>query len=104
MLGGIEPDMTSDRLEFFLDGRPVGFFERDEYPSRPGRYPYTPYRGEGHALLASALRRGETARCSFSMGRQQFSLAVVRDELVLDGPASRWFVDVSSVEDNDVAI
>ena len=94
--------MKSDRLEFYLEGKPVGFFEGDSYPSHPGRYPYSPYRGEGHALLASTLRRGETARCSFLRDRREFSLSVVRDELVLDGPASQWFVDVAEVGDDDV--
>ena len=54
------------RLDFFIDGKAIGCFLDEVYPARPGRYRYSPYRGEGHALMVAALQKGTAATCRFT--------------------------------------
>jgi hypothetical protein len=76
----------NQKLEFFLSGSPVGYFEGAEYPRTPGRYKYMPYRGPGHLGMIEAVRSGKHPRCSFvdSDGRQEFVVAGVPEYGVLD--------------------
>ena len=84
-----------DRLNFFFEGEPVGYFA-DGYPTSPGRYEYDPYRGEGHARFARALRRGP-AECCFTWQGHELWLVITAEEFVEGRPGCQWFVRVSEV-------
>jgi hypothetical protein len=77
--------------DFYLAGRPVGSFP-DE-PTTPGRYAYDPYRGEGRAELARALRQGKSVVCSLTSGWKTVRLPVTAEEFV----GTRWYVRVGEV-------
>jgi hypothetical protein len=69
--------MSSKRLEFEFNGMPVGCFEEPEYPRQDGRYRYMPYRGPGHYQMGIELREKGIARCTYTIGSEQFSFAVL---------------------------
>jgi hypothetical protein len=76
----------NQKLEFFLSGSPVGYFEGAAYPRIPGRYRYMPYRGRGHLEMIEAVRSGEHPQCSFidSDGQREFVVAGVPEHGVVD--------------------
>src|SRR4051812_19765386 len=50
--GSIEAGTKGVKLEFFFEGRAVGYFRgRSRLPVEPGTYSFMPYRGMGHYLL-----------------------------------------------------
>jgi hypothetical protein len=84
------------RPDFYLGGLPVGHF-LDAAPAAPGRYPYEPYRGEGHARFADALRQGHSVVCSFTRGWRTVRLVITGEECEAEVPECRWYVTVSEV-------
>ncbi len=56
---------AAKELEFFYEDMAVGYFEEPEFPSRPGRYRYMPYRGPGHHKMQTARRSGERPKCYY---------------------------------------
>ena len=54
------------KLIFCFADQAVGhFIEIEEYPARPGRYRYMPYRGPGHLRFQEECARNGLARCAF---------------------------------------
>ena len=86
------------RLEFFIDGEAIGRFLNDSYPSKPGRYRYEPYRGEGHAKLVESLRQGTAAICSFSSDAREIAVTITQEIFVPATPESYWFIDIKKIE------
>ena len=82
---------------FFLGKQPVGDFAKG-YPSHPGRFKYSPYRGLGHALMAAALRRGEIAECWFERQGKRVAFDVAKEDFVL-GPPSSWYIEVRRIDE-----
>jgi hypothetical protein len=68
---------------FTYGGYPVGYFDKGELPSRPGRYRYMPYRGEGHLLMIGAIERIGKARCRFPNG-DRFRVIAIPEPHVLE--------------------
>ncbi len=68
--------MGSSKLEFLLNGMPVGYFEESEYPRQDGRYRYVPYRSLGHYQMHTALEHGHV-RCYYTLGSEKISFAVL---------------------------
>jgi hypothetical protein len=62
---------------FFFDEKPVGYFERDQFPSEPGSYPYMPYRGIGHYRLIESLKSSGPQRCHYLIGGTKHYFTVV---------------------------
>jgi len=50
---------------FFFQGNPVGYFEDEPLPTKPGNYRYVPYRGVGHYRLMGALKSEGPQRCYY---------------------------------------
>ncbi len=100
-LTGREQGMAHDRLSFYLGNDPVGTF-CGNYPDGLGRVEYTPYRGQGHARLAEALRQGEVVTCWFSRLGKRVLFDVVREEFVLGPPGgtSHWYLELSRLDGN----
>ena len=78
-------------MRFYLAALPVGFFL--EYPTKPGRYEYSPFRGEGHAEFSQALKRARTVVCSFTRGWKTVRLLITAEEYI----ESRWYVQISQL-------
>ena len=88
--------MAPDKLTFFIEGSPVGVFLGEDYPTGPGRYLYSPYRGEGHFWFAKTLRHS-AAECCFSRHGQETWLVITAEEFIEGTPECQWFVQVSEV-------
>lgn len=82
------------RPNFYFGWLSVGHF-LDAYPTAPGRYQYEPYRGEGHARFAEALRQGHAVVCSYTRGWKTVRLVVTAEEFVHRVPDCEWFVQIS---------
>jgi len=91
--------MADDRRKFYIGKDPVGTFCGD-YPTAPGRVEYDPYRGQGHARLAEALRRGDVVRCWYARRGRRVSFDVVREEFVPGPPGgeSHWYLELARVD------
>jgi len=93
--------MSRHRLEFYSGtaGWAVGYFRTRGYPTGPGRYRYSPYRGVGHAWLTRTLRKGLAAECWFLRRGERIPLVVIQEHFHLGRPGkeSDWFVEVSQV-------
>ena len=63
-------------LVFSFGKYPVGYFEEERYPDKPGRYRYEPFRGPGHYDLAVKINRGEPAECYYDDGADRVSFTV----------------------------
>jgi len=68
--------MALSKLQFMLDGIPVGYFEGNDFPSSPGRYRYMPFRGPGHYVMRKQLSAGGRPRCYYDAGDIRVSFAV----------------------------
>jgi hypothetical protein len=98
-------------VEFFLDGRVVGYFKESVAPATPGRYGYEPYRGPGHLQLSRRLSARKPATCTYSIGNEQVTFTVIsvpdygtldlerfsRERLPVDDGAARSWADLQSV-------
>jgi hypothetical protein len=89
--------MHRTRLEFFVGEQAVGHFRTRGYPTVPGRYRYSPYRGVGHLRLARALRRGENPICWYKRRRRKVAFVVIHEEFVHDDRRCAWFIDISQI-------
>ncbi len=69
--------MMPTNLEFLLDGMKVGYFEAREYPARPGRYRYMPYRSGGHYKMVQQILQQGAARCYYDTGALRVSFTVI---------------------------
>jgi hypothetical protein len=85
------------RLQFLFDDKPVGRFVGRAYPARAGRYRFSPFRGEGHALFAAALRQTAPVLCHFTREGRRIPLQITGEQFVPDGTQSCWFVDITRV-------
>lgn len=86
--------MTRKPLEFFNQDKPMGYFRERGYPTVPGRYRYSPYRGVGHLRLVQGLHKGSTVECWFSRRRQKASLVISREDFVEGQCECCWYVVV----------
>jgi hypothetical protein len=50
---------------FFFKDRPVGYFEGDQLPDKPGEYRYMPFRSRGHYEFIGALKSKGPQRCHY---------------------------------------
>jgi hypothetical protein len=64
-------------LEFFFEGKPVGCFEEEAFPSLAGRYRYEPYRGNGHYTLMTSIRTCGSQRCYYVRDRKDYYFTVL---------------------------
>lgn len=86
------------RLDFYIGGKAVGHFLTAEYPLIPGRYRFEPYRGEGHAILASSLEAGTVVSCSFPVEGAEVVFTIVQEIFIPANYESYWFIDIARVE------
>jgi hypothetical protein len=86
-----------NRLDFYFDGLPVGHFLGADYPTEAGRYPYDPYRGEGHFRLVQALKHGVT-ECFYTRKGRVYYLLIAAEEFTEGRPECQWFVEVSEIQ------
>jgi len=89
---------AESQLEFYTGGKVVGYFLTDAYPTRPGRYLFAPYRGEGHAILESSLENRNQVQCSFPQENAEATFVVVQQIFIPAKPRSCWFVDIIKLE------
>lgn len=72
---------------FAFDDRPVGYFTEAKL-SGPGRYHFTPFRGEGHLRLIGELEKSGFARCSLPDGTSVVVVAI----------PDPWVIELGNIE------
>jgi hypothetical protein len=88
-----------ERLNFFIKNYAAGSFRGNAYPSEPGRYRYSPYRGWGHVLRA--LEKGKKADCWFRKARRYYEIEITKQEFVVTDLGCKWFVMVSRIQESE---
>lgn len=83
-----------------MSRNPVGRFVGRCYPTQPGLYRFSPYRGEGHVRFLCTLERGEAAVCWFCRKGKKMLMTVVAEHFVRDMAGCHWLVDVSIIEEH----
>ena len=89
--------LRMDRLQFFVDSKPVGCFRMRGYPTKPGRVRYMPYRGVGHFHLAQKLRAGESVNCWYKRKGKKTQFVITREETEAH-PKFAWYVVISEIQ------
>lgn len=62
---------------FFFEDRPVGYFEGDQLPDKPGEYRYMPFRSRGHYEFIGALKSAGPQRCHCLIGGKKHHFTVL---------------------------
>jgi hypothetical protein len=57
--------MEISNREFLLEGKPVGYFTDQDYPSAAGRYRYSPHRSAAHYEMQRLVQAGAGPRCYY---------------------------------------
>ncbi|MEM7479197.1 MAG: hypothetical protein AAF483_29785 [Planctomycetota bacterium] len=83
-----------DRLDFYLDDNPVGFFSAEKYPTTTGWHTYNPYRGVGRLRFACILKSGEAATVWFPDGEDRRIVVMDSESLDVERPEGRWQVHI----------
>ncbi len=85
------------RLDFLIGVEQVGHFLGRGYPTCPGLYRYSPYRGTGHVRLVKTFERGKAAECWFSRNKKRFQLVIVAQHFIRGKAGCDWLVQVSHI-------
>ena len=78
------------RLDIFVNQLSVGHFISDECTSSAGRHAYEPYRGEGHAILSNAIRKGEAIYAWMPDGKSRRTFVIDDESLDVNRSEGRW--------------
>jgi len=63
---------------FFFEDRPLGYFEGDQLPDKPGEYRYMPFRSRGHYEFIGALKSAGPQRCHYLIAGRKHHFTVLK--------------------------
>jgi hypothetical protein len=62
--------------DFYLGTSVVGFFKDHQLPTSDGNFRYEPYRGAGHYILHTELRKSKMPRCFYQTNERRVFFTV----------------------------